>query len=284
VFVVKWHGFISMRLSRTVLILLSAVPALRAQPSFEAASIRPSAVLANGRYGNYRMSGGPGTNDPGRMIRENFDIGSLILGAYNLPFYRLIAPQWLFDVRFDVTATIPPETTKEQFLQMQQNLLATRLGLVVHHETREMAAYELVLAKGGSRLKIAAPPGDPPDAPSFSGELKKDADGFPVLPPGRTVYAIAMDHATLQGSAETMEHFASTLGDQLRAPVIDATGLTGKYDFTLKWLPGDLRTDQDPGMSLEGSLPQQLGLSLRKTRSQVDVLVVDHVERTPTEN
>ncbi len=72
---------------RIMAVLLSALGPVRAQIAFEVASIRPSAIQANGRYGNYRMSGGPGTNDPGRMVLENFDIRSLILGAYDLPFY-----------------------------------------------------------------------------------------------------------------------------------------------------------------------------------------------------
>jgi uncharacterized protein (TIGR03435 family) len=272
-----------MRLIPAALILLSVVPAIYAQPAFEVASMRPSALQANGRYGNYRMSGGPGTNDPGRMILENFDIRSLILKAYDIPFYSFSGPEWLFDVRFDVTASIPPGTTKEQFLLMQQNLLATRLGLVVHREMREMPLYELMVARGGSKLKIAAPPGEPDDVPKFT-DLKRDAEGFPVLIPGRTMYAMAMDHARLQGAGETMTHFASTLAGQLSAPVTDATGLTGKYDFTLKWLPGNLRPDDDPGLSLEAALPSQLGLTLRHTKGQVEILVVDHVEKTPTDN
>jgi len=218
------------------------------------------------------------------MVLENFDIRSLITKAYDLPFYRLIAPEWLFDIRFDINANIPAGTTKEQFLAMQQNLLATRLGLVVHREKKEMPVYELIVAKGGSKLKEAAPAGELADTPSFAGGIKRDDEGFPILPPGHTMYAIAMDHARLQGVSETMEHFASTLSGQLSAPVTDATGLTGKYDFTFKWLPGNLRPDDDPGLSLESALPQQLGLILRKTRGQVDVVVVDHVDKVPTEN
>jgi uncharacterized protein (TIGR03435 family) len=98
------------------------------------------------------------------------------------------------------------------------------------------------------------------------------------------MHAIERDHARLQGVGETMEHFASTLTGQLNAPVVDATGLAGKYDFTLKWLPGTLHPEDDPGLSLESALPQQLGLTLRHAKGQIEVLVVDHVEKTPTEN
>jgi uncharacterized protein (TIGR03435 family) len=271
-----------MQFFRVALIVLSVIPALHAQAAFEAASVRPSTILANGRYGNYKWSGGPGTSDPNRMILENFDIRSLITKAYDIPMYRFSGPEWLFDIKLDVTAIIPAGTTNEQFLVMQQNLLATRLGLVVHREKKEMPIYELVIAKGGSKLKEAAPPQG--DIAWPAGPLKKDDDGFPVLPPGHTTYAFAMNHARLQGAGETMEHFVSTLTGQLSAPVVDVTGLTGKYDFTLKWIAGNLRPEDDPGLSLESALPQQLGLTLRHSKGQIEVLVVDHVEKTPTEN
>lgn len=272
-----------MRLLPAALILLTSVPAVNAQSSFEVASIRPS-IQVNGRYGNYRNSGGPGTKDPGRMILENFDIRSLILKAYDLPFYRFVGPESLFDVRFDITATIPAGATKEQFLAMQQNLLATRFGLQVHRENKEMPIYELIVVKGGSRIKEAVPREEAAFDPAWLNGTKKDGEGFPVPPPGVTMYVSTGDRATLQGAGETMEQLTSTLAGQLSAPVKDATGLTGKYDFTLRFIPGSLRPDQDPGLNLESALPQQLGLTLRKTRGQVDVLVVDHVEKTPVEN
>jgi uncharacterized protein (TIGR03435 family) len=263
---------------RTALLVLSFLPAIHAQPAFEVASIRPSTPRPDGLYGNYKRSGGPGTNDPGRMILENFTIGSLIMRAYDIPSYLFSGPESLSNIRLDVTATLPPGATKEQFLLMQQNLLATRLGLVVHREKKEMPVYELIVAKGGSKLKPSAPPGDSPAAPSF------DKDGFPVLLPGHTMFTSTGDHQWIEASADTMEHLAQMLAGQLQAPVQDATGLTGKYDFTLKWLPNILRPDSDPGLGLEGALPSQLGLTLRRTKGQVEVLVVDHVEKTPTEN
>jgi len=270
-----------MRLIPGTLILISVLPVLHAQPSFDVVSIRPSARRADGLYGNYRRSGGPGTNDPGRMILENFDIRSLIQRAYDIPSYLFSGPAWLSDIRFDITATIPPETTKEQFLLMQQNLLATRLGLVVHREKKEMPIYELAIAKSGSKLKLAIPPAEPADAPA---EMKLDKDGFPVLLPGHTALTSTGTRITIQGSADTMEHLGQLLAGQLQGPVQDATGLTGKYDYTLKWLPGNSGPDADPGLTLEGALPSQLGLTLRKTKGQVEVLVVDHAEKTPTEN
>ncbi len=270
-----------MRLIPVALIVLCFLPSLEAQPAFEVASVRQSTGPNDRRYGSSRRSGGPGTNDPGRMIVENYDIATLIMSAYDVPFYLFSGPEWLSDIRLDITATIPPGTTKEQFLLMQQNLLAARLGLVVHREKREMQIYELIVAKSGSKLKAAAPPEETVDTPVG---VKLDKDGFPVLIPGNTMSTSTGDRAWIQGSADTMEHFARMLASQLQAPVQDATGLAGKYDFTLKWSPGNNRPDADPGMTLEGALPSQLGLTLRRTKGQVEILVIDHVEKTPTAN
>jgi uncharacterized protein (TIGR03435 family) len=81
-----------------------------------------------------------------------------------------------------------------------------------------------------------------------------------------------------------MEHFASTLAGQLHEPVIDGTGLRGKYDFTLSWLPTGFPRDGDSAPALFNALSNQLGLMLKHTRGQVEMLVVDRVEKTPTEN
>jgi uncharacterized protein (TIGR03435 family) len=163
-------------------------------------------------------------------------------------------------------------------------LLTTLFGLAVHHEKKEMDLFELVVAKGGSKLKEAVPPADQEPPAPFSGSLKKDADGFPILPAGVSMAIVGNGYASYRSQGETLERLASMIAGQLQAPVTDATGLSGKYDFTLKWMAGNRPADDDPGLSLEGSLPQQLGLMLRKTRGPVDVLVVDHVEKTPTEN
>jgi bla regulator protein blaR1 len=256
------------------------------QPSFDVASVKPSPPPTGGRSANYKMSGGPGTKDPSRFACENFDLASLIEMAYDVPDFLLSVPTWTRDRRFDIVAKLPEGTTKEQFRLMQQKLLIERFKLAVHRAKKEMPVFELVVAKGGPKLKdpSAAEPTQESQEPVIPSPLKKDANGFPVLPPGQTAYAIAGGHGRIRGSGETMEHFASTLAGQLREPVIDATGLRGKYDFTLSWLLVDLPPDGDTAPTLTNALPTQLGLMLKRTRGQVNTLVVDHVERTPTEN
>jgi uncharacterized protein (TIGR03435 family) len=232
------------------------------------------------------MSGGPGTKDPSRFTCENFDLAALIEMAYDIPYYLLSAPGWTADKRFDIVAKVPEGTTKEQFRLMQQRLLIERFKLVVHRETKEIPVIELVVAKGGPKLKdlSAAQPKEESQEPVTYNRMKTDPEGFPILPPGQTGYAITRGHARLQGAGETMEHFASTLAGQLHEPVIDRTGLKGKYDFVLSWLITDLAGDSDTTPTLSNALLNQLGLVLKRARGPVEMLVIDSIEKTPTEN
>ncbi|HWF47770.1 MAG TPA: TIGR03435 family protein [Bryobacteraceae bacterium] len=255
------------------------------QPSFDVASVKPSHPPAGGNGANYRMSGGPRTKDPSLFACENFDLAALIEMAYDVPYYLLSAPAWTADTRFDIVARVPEGATKEQFRLMQQRLLIERFRLVVHREKREMPVFELIVARGGPKLKdTSAQPIQKSHDPATTSPLKTDAEGFPILPPGQTTYAIARGRARLRAAGETMEHFASTLAGQLNEPVIDGTGLRGKYDFILSWLPTDFPGDGDTAPTLFVALRNQLGLTLKRTRRQVEMLVVDRVEKTPTEN
>jgi uncharacterized protein (TIGR03435 family) len=245
--------------------------------------------------------------DPGRFTAENFSLANLITLAYDIPHYRLTAAEDLDLTMFNIVAKIPVDTTKEQFNSMLQNLLAERFGLKAHWETRQMETYELLLAKGGSKLKdaVAGPPPDISDAPPRqagpSGPPARRADGFPILPPGNQSWmAIMNGKAAMRGHNETAAEMASKFSNQVGHPVIDGTGLTGKYDYTLFWsvpatrgmpLPapssgdGIIRPANDmDGPSLFTAIQEQLGLRLQPKKGEVQVLVVDHVEKTPTAN
>src|ERR1039457_5492305 len=100
-----------------------------------------------------RMSGGPGTPDPGQLTYTNVSLKNILTNAYNVKGYQLSGPKWLDSERFDITAKIPMGATKEQFQLMLQNLLAERFKLTLHHETKELPMYALVVGKGGSKLK-----------------------------------------------------------------------------------------------------------------------------------
>jgi uncharacterized protein (TIGR03435 family) len=261
------------------------------QPAFEVASVKPGTPL--GPLGRrFEMNGGPGTNDPGLYSCQNCALSILVMRAYGLnASHPSSAPGWLDDQRFDVAAKMPPGITEEQFSLMLRNLLAERFKLAVHHEKKEMPVYDLVVAKNGPRLKESAPhaatkeeaaaiaPGQP---------LKKDQDGYPVIPPGSDiVMSMGAGHARLRLDNESPAKFAEMIAGQLQRPVIDATGLKGKYDFMLSWIPehrGGSAPDDDSGPTLEAAIQAQLGLRLESKKAMVDFLVIDHAEKVPTGN
>ena len=275
--------------------LVSQAQTTGAPTAFEVASIRPAPPPEPNRGMRIRNSGGPGTKDPERYTAENFTLDSLIMNAYDLKPYRLSGPDWLENDRYNVTAKVPPGTTKEQFRAMLQNLLAERFGLKVHHETREMSVYELQVAKGGSKLQESEPekppgPDQPPPARAGPFRFGRDAEGFPVLPPGDQpmMIMVAGGKAVKRGWRDTPEQIAEWLSWYAGRAVLDATGLKGKYNYTIRWADsrGSMRPDADAdiGPSLFAAVQQQLGLRLEAAKARVDVLVVDHAEKTPTEN
>jgi uncharacterized protein (TIGR03435 family) len=199
-------------------------------------------------------------------------------------------------VRFDFTAKIPPGTTKEAFRLMLQNLLADRFKMAVHREKKQMQVYELTVAKNGPKFKEAVPK----DAPQDDGppqRLQRDSDGFPILAAGTTMAAIP-GHARMQSANQPIAWFIEMLSGQLQGPVVDATGLKGKYDFVLSWAYADRGSSSaepaagaPPAAELEEYRPalltaiqSQLGLKLREKKGLAEVLVVDHIEKAPTGN
>jgi uncharacterized protein (TIGR03435 family) len=297
--------------------------------TFDAASIKPAAMPTMAGRGMTRMagpSGGPGTNDPGRVHYPFINLKTLLMNAYDVKGFQISGPAWLDSERFDIQATMPPETTKEQFRIMLQNLLAERFGTKVHHETKELPMYSLVVGKGGPKMKEAAaapqeaPKNDGEPAPSLPpspppGQLKFNADGFPNLPSlngGRGgIFQIMMpNRARLIAQHQTMHDLATRLSDMLSRPVADMTELTAKYDFTLTYSPEGMNSGMmigpaglppPPGGGGGGRVPidapeaetpptifaavqAELGLKLEPKKGPVDLVVVDHMEKVPTEN
>lgn len=229
--------------------------------------------------------GGPGTDDPGRFTCKNCGVSSLIERAYDIQDYQLSGPEWMQSTRFDVSAKIAPGTTKEQFHVMMQKLLADRFKLTVHHGTKEMNVFNLVLTKSGPKFKESGEAADD-DPAKINGPLKKDANGFPILGPGKGFsMAIMNNRAAMRNGQSTMDELARTLSNQLRQPVTNATGLKGKYDISMTWVPeGRAASDDDAGPGIFQALQEQLGLKLEAKKGTIQILIVDHLEKTPTEN
>jgi uncharacterized protein (TIGR03435 family) len=202
---------------------------------FEVASVKPSDPVPP-RGGVYfgPARGGPGTSDP-ELIRWSYArLKDLLLTAYDVKAYQVSGPVWLDTERYDIVAKVPPGATKEQVRVMWQSLLAERFGLKLHHESKEFKVEDLVVATGGHKLKESVV--DDPDA---EGPPKMDKNGDltgPGLvwiikpgPNGQTVHGVAR--------AQPLSKLTVTIGGQIHRPVLDKTGLTGKYDFTLDFTP-----------------------------------------------
>ncbi|HLX46608.1 MAG TPA: TIGR03435 family protein [Bryobacteraceae bacterium] len=254
------------------------------QNAFEVASVKAAKQPIN----FVRSNGGPGTDDPGLYNCENCSLNVLISYAFGVEYFRVIDPGWMQQTAFVINARVPARTTKEQFREMLQNLLAERFHLAVHREKREMTAYELLVGKGGPKLKPAEEEAAQ-DGSKKAGtpESKLGTDGYPTLPDGYQMSWIS-DRARMRYPRQTMKQFVGLLEGQLGGPVVDSTGLTGKYDIELYWASDDFSSDRagasEPRPNLVQALQQQLGLRLVKKREPIEVIVVDRCERVPTEN
>jgi uncharacterized protein (TIGR03435 family) len=247
-------------------------------PTFEVASIKPADIAPDGGHVRW-LRGGPGTGDPTRIDYHNASLSDLICKAYGVEYYQIVGPDWLRMERYEIAATVAPGSTKEQLQSMLRNLLADRLKVQLHRDRKEMEGYSLTVAKGGPKLKahVETPPDDKPQ--SFGS--KTDSDGYPVIP--REGLAENNGRARMKLPDEGVDTIASMLSLQLGSPVNDDTGLTGKYDLDLFWNTRPPE-EADNGPDLVTAVHEQLGLKLEGKKTPVDVVVVDHAERTPTAN
>ncbi len=258
-----------------------------APSTFDVASIKP-AVLISTRCG-YRMEGGPGTADPGRLAFHNISLAALVRFAYFGQIHAcdssvLSAPAWLDSEGFEIAAKIPAGTSPSQVRLMLQNLLTERFKLATHREPKVVSAYALTVAKSGPKFKVSV------DAPATSAANEKskpstDKDGFPVpAPPGSWIIT-RNGHTRMQQRKIDLGTLARQLQNQLDRPVTDATGLQGTYDFTLSWTADSSVTpDSDAPPDIFMALQQQLGLKLEASKITIETIVVDHAEKTPIEN
>jgi uncharacterized protein (TIGR03435 family) len=219
-------------------------------PQFEVASIKPNNSGDNGSSAN--------TSD-GEVIMRNNSLRQLIQNAFDVRSFSLSAPDWLTTVHFDVTAKLPRKATFAEQRVMMQALLTERFGLVVHHETKTMQGYALVVAKNGLKIQ-------------------------PVE--GTGGHSTNTSRGKIVAEGTTMAQLADMISRQLRQPVADMTELRGVFNLTLTYTPdtGDEKAAGDAGPSVYTALQEQLGLRLEARKVPVDTVVVDHVERTPAEN
>ena len=272
--------------------------------TFEVASVKPSGPASQGRP---ELQGGPGTADPGRITHPRITLQRLIGEAYGVAPDQIQAPGWIAEEKYDIAAKVPLGATKDDLKVMFQHLLEERFKLSLHHITKDFPVYELTIAKGGAKVKENTDPNLEPSRPGDP-RMPPDRNGFPQLPPGKSGMVGApvngLTHTTARGMP--LSSLLFQLGAQLGtftgpntyAPgrIVDKTGLTGKYDFNLEYagvggigsalsLPaaGDA-SEPSIGLSFVDAVEKQLGLKLTKSTAPFEVLVIDHAEKTPTEN
>ncbi len=236
--------------------------------AFEVATVKPTPPdWSSGRY--FRME------TTHQFVAKNYALRLLIGLAYNLtPRAISGGPEWLDSDHYDVLAATPGEVqpTVDEQMKMLQQLLAERFKLAFHREKKEFSIYTITISKNGPKLKESANPNELPYLTSTV---------FPASSGG-------IDHLQMPARNATMEQFASVLQRAiLDRPVVDRTGLSGKYDFTLEWTPDETQFGGNlpPGAPDSGrpgiyeAMQQQLGLKLEPTRGPIEAMVIDRVER-----
>ena len=263
---------------------------------FEVASLKPSPPLQR-PYPARVITGGPGTTSAGQITYREHSLRDLIFQAYRLQLFQLTTPAWMETTYLDIVATVPAGATRDDLRPMLQHLLADRFGLRVHTEKRAMSGYALALGDAGHKLTVTPPVPAATDS-RLPAKLDVDKDGFVIAPAGvpNIFYLPPKDGiAHLTAARATMAMFCSYLARLLQQPVADETGLEGSYDFRLKFAPenaasteaaddGGIPRASDPAPTLTRAVASQLGLKLTRKRVPVDVVVIDHCERVPTEN
>jgi uncharacterized protein (TIGR03435 family) len=241
------------------------------QPKFETASVK----LAEGCSFQNSVNAG--------MIALNGDPLKVVLReAFQVRIDRIIGPSWLDADCFQITGKVPNGATRDQIPAMLQALLVERFRLAAHVEKRLRAGYALIADKNGPRLKQS----DPASAEASA---------------GRVMFGSSAGVAGIKG-AISMTFLARNLSGRLNAPVEDLTGLKGKYDVDLWWVPtrdleqiGSFAQTSAPGRPADDAATpvpnaptvdiftaiRSLGLRLEPRKQQVEFLIIDHIERTP---
>ncbi len=297
-----------------------------APPSFEVASIKPSAPLNAAMLASGQMHLGVKT-DGARVDIGLLPLSSLISVAYGLKPDEFSGPDWMGAQRWDILAKMPDNASAGQVPEMLQALLAERFKLKTHRESREHAVYALVVGKDGSKLKESPPDPETPAGGAKSGEaegiafgigngqmrMSRDAQGEGMVisagQNGQVRMSRTAEGARMEASKMTLAQLAGMLSGYVDHPVVDMTGLPGSYRMVLDISLGDManmmrragvaapelaaggdaggspaNAASDPSSSSIFNSVRRLGLKLELRKEPITVLVIDHLERTPTEN
>jgi uncharacterized protein (TIGR03435 family) len=224
---------------------------------FAVASVKPA--LSEGKRRQTVQS------SPGSLIMANVTLATAIKWAYRIQDYQITGPGWIKDDRYDISAKAGSPAPEDQLRTMLQSLLADRFKLAFHRQSREMSAYVVLVGKNGHKLR------------------KSQTEGaFDARPDGKA--GVLVQHGD-------PDELAAMLSEPLQAPVINMTGLHGRYDFSIDiapYLTQEIVTKPNAPSDIIPlaitALQEQLGLKLESRKVPVEMLVIDHAERTPAGN
>jgi uncharacterized protein (TIGR03435 family) len=226
-------------------------------------------------------------DDPGRVRLENWALLDLIAAAFRVRARQVSGPAWLSDQSFDIEAKVSDGAPKEELNAMLQSLLEERFGLKVHRDTRTEQGFALVVGKNGPKLKPAEPPPAPAQGLTEEEQRAKVRQQTQArleemkkrMQENRESGTPLVGFSRANFSSITSENLASQLVRFAGAPVVDETGLTGKYSVTIEtWKNADV-----PGGAVFDAV-EKLGLKLEARKLTFETVVVDQVAKTPTAN
>jgi uncharacterized protein (TIGR03435 family) len=247
-------------LKPTLLILAAVAASGQAPdtpPAFDVASIRVVQRAEGRRQESIHFS-------PDSLTIQNASLKSAIRCAWHVIDYQVQGPEWLNSDRFDIVAKSAAPATEDQLRVMLQTLLADRFKVVVHRQTKELQAYLLLIGKNGPKFQES----------KSDGESQIDAQ---------------KDKMSIVVQRTPLSQLTDMLSRVLQTPVVDKTGLTGRYDITInvaKYLQDLQPTNGPPDVVsvLMSGLQEELGLKLESKKTPLDLVIVDHAEKTPAEN
>jgi uncharacterized protein (TIGR03435 family) len=292
----------NMNVNKALLVIVSATAAFAQnapRPEFEVATIRPSAqTLQDGVTAGVRIDGA-------QVRCALLTLKDYIGIAYRIKLYQVSGPDWLGSERFDISGTVPAGIPTTQFPEMLQSLLEERFKLKIHRDKKDFPVYVLEVAKGGLKMQESAPDPDLAKADAKAPVNVTGSGGSQgiAINYGRgTSYTFANNR--FEAKRFTTELFAGNLERFVDRPIVDMTGLKGTYDIVLDVTQEDYRAMLiRAGLNAGVSLPpealrlldgasvaslldaiQKLGLKLDARKAPLDLVVVDDVRKTPTEN
>jgi len=217
--------------------------------------------------------------------------------AYNVKDFQIIGPDWLASEHFDITAKRPEGVEGEKALRgMMASLLEDRFKLVMHRETRDLPAYALVVGKGGLKMKEIPPDADGGDTSKVDVNVTGGGRGGTTVDLGGGS-SLSYSINKLEAHKVNIPSIVDSLSKFLDRPVVDETGLTGRYNFTLEYSIDELRNLVRSSGADASRIPdlggdqvsiftsvETLGLKFEARKSPVPVIVIDSIQRTPTAN